>query len=151
MAWPKKRNGWQRKATKDRQRNKQPIGPAELEAELTKIRDVAPLPRHDRLYEFLTRVYRLAREAIKSPDLKKAILSKVRIHSRTPDNHAGYVIQAAVPHVNSKKRNEYMTALAYAYEKGVKPNDLKQFLKKTGGLDACCELWRKEYGNRAAS
>jgi hypothetical protein len=156
MTWPKKQNGWPVKTAKSRQSNRQksarakafkPIGPTELEAELEKIRDVAPLPRDDRLNKFLKRVYRLGLKALKSRALRIAIVSKVHLHPRAPENYAGYIIQAAAPHINPKDRYKYLTALTYAYEKNVKPNDLKEFLKKIGGLNKCCELWKKEYGN----
>jgi hypothetical protein len=45
--------------------------PVDLEAELEKVRNVAPRPpsSDDPIYQYLTRVYRLRRKVATSPDL----------------------------------------------------------------------------------
>jgi hypothetical protein len=127
--------------------------PTQLEAELAKLREVAPPPPppEDPLYKYLRLVYRLRRKVASSAELQNAIKSFHAAHfPRTLQQYAAFIIQmTAGDHVRSKKRYKYVTALEYAFSNNVKSEDLTAFIKKQGGLNKCVELWNKSHGSRS--
>jgi hypothetical protein len=157
MAWPKKQSGWKTKAVKSRQRNKQKSAPAkapkpavsaELEPELAKIRDVAPLQRVDRLNKFLERVLDLRLKVESTVQLRDAIKSLPSLYyPRTLKNFTAVIIQLTAPHVTANMRNKYVNTLEYAFHEGIKPNGLVEFIQRNT-LNGCCDLWKKKYGKK---
>jgi hypothetical protein len=124
--------------------------PADLEAELTKVREAAPPPPTD-IYKYLKRVYRLRRMVENSPDLQEAIKAKhAAHHPRTLKNYTGVIIQLTGPdHIKSKMRHKYVTALEYAFREQIKAKDLVEFIHEHGGLNEVGKLWKKKYGPAA--
>ena len=128
--------------------------PADLEAELDKVRKAAPPPPiEDPIYEYLKRVYRLRRKVASSPDLQEALkdLHK-KHHPRTLQQYAAVIIElTAGGRVSRNRKNKYVTALNYAYREGVAPKDLIGFVQKNGGLNKCGDLFRKKHRQRTSS
>ncbi len=126
--------------------------PADLEAELEKVRKAAPPPpsSDDPIYNYLQRVYRLRRKLATSPELQQAIidvdaalrLTKSIIYTRV-------IIELTAPHVSTKMKYKYVTVLQYALKEGVKANDFVEFVKKRGGLNKCVDRWSQKYGRAA--
>jgi hypothetical protein len=127
--------------------------PAELEAELSKVRKAAPPPpTDDPIYQYLRRVYRLRCKVETSPELKKAIKTRhAALHPKTLKNYAGIIIQLTAPGITSKMKHKYVTALECAFKEGIKSKDLETFIKEQGGLNKCGELWSKKYGRSRRS
>jgi hypothetical protein len=125
--------------------------PADLEAELTNVREAAPPPpSDDPIYKYLRRVYRLRRKVDKSPDLQEAIKAKhAAHHPRTLKNYAGVIIQLTGPDITSNMKHKYVTALEYAFRDGIKVKDLVEFIKEQGGLNKFSKLWKKKFGRSA--
>jgi hypothetical protein len=125
--------------------------PADFEAELAKVRKTAPPPSDDPIYKYLRRVYRLRRKAEKSPELQEAIKAKrTAHHPNVSTNSIRMIIQlTAGDHVTNKMKHKYTAALHYAFEKGIKSENLESFIKEHGGINKCVELWSKTYGPAA--
>jgi len=125
--------------------------PADLEAELDKVRKAAPPPpSDDPIYKYLSRVYRLQRKIASSSDWQKVIQRYRGAHaSRTSKKYPSVVIKlTAGDHITSNMKYKYVTALEYAFAKNVESKNLKDFIKQRGGLNKCVELWNKKHGGR---
>jgi hypothetical protein len=117
--------------------------PAELEAELAKVREAAP----QKIYNYLRRVYRLRRKLTKTSEWQDTLRDFGDAHHRQiSTNYIRLIIQLTAPHVTTGMKHKYTAALQYALEKGIKSNDLEKFIKEQGGLNECVELWSKKYG-----
>ncbi len=125
--------------------------PAELEAELTKVREAAPPPSDDLIYKYLRRVYGLRRELTDKPEWEDALRDfRQAHHSRISTRYIRFIIElTANDHVTSKMKHKYFAVLQYAFEKGIKPKNLESFIKEQGGINECVELWSKTYGPAA--
>ena len=126
--------------------------PAELEAELDKVRNAAPpSPSDDPIYKYLRRVYGLRRMVASSPEFQKAIQTHHQAYyPKTLAQYGAVIIQmTAGDHVTSKMKHKYATTLEYAYNKDIKPKNLESFIKEQGGINKCVELWSKTYGRSA--
>ena len=124
--------------------------PADLEAELDKVRKAAPPPpSDDPIYTYLRRVYRLRQKLESSPKWKKAIqeyhtANRLRIEK----NYIRFIIQrTSGDHVKDGMKNKYKVTLDLASKEGVKPLDVIAFIKKRGGLNKCRDLWKNKYGS----
>ena len=125
--------------------------PADLEAELEKVRALAPPPpSDDPIYEYLTSVYRLRCKVASSTELQNALKAYHKAHSpKTLQQYAAVIIQmTAGDHVTSNMKYKYVIALDYAFANKVKPKGLKAFIKQQGGFNKCVALWRKKYGGK---
>ncbi len=123
--------------------------PADLKAELDKIREVAPPPPTvDPLYKYLRRVYRLRQKLETSHEWQDAVVRYHNVHRlRLKENYVRFIIQqTAGDHVTDKMKNKYKIALQLALEEAIKPVDVIAFIKKHGGLNGCIELWKEKYG-----
>jgi hypothetical protein len=128
--------------------------PADLEAALAKVRKAAPPPpSDDPIYKYLERVYRLRQKVEKSPELQEAIKAeRAAHHPKLSTKYIRLIIElTAGDHVTNKMKHKYTVTLQYAFTKGVKAEDLIEFIKKQGGLNKCVELWSKNYGRSAAA
>lgn len=115
--------------------------PAELEAELAKVREAAPPPQ--KIYEYLRRVYRLRCKVASSPEWQKAIKTYHQAHCpKTLQQYVGVIIEMTNDHVHRAMKHKYTTTLEYAFKEGIKSKDLKAFIKKPGGLNECVETAR---------
>jgi hypothetical protein len=126
--------------------------PADLEAELTKVREAAPppAPKEDPTYKYLRSVYRLRRKVETSPELQEAIKAKhAEHHPRTSRTYAGVIIQLTGPDITSKNKHKYVTALEYAFREGIRAKDVVEFIKEHGGLSKFSKLWKMKYGPAA--
>jgi hypothetical protein len=136
------RNNW------GRRKSSRPSLPADLDAQLKKVRSTAPPPPppDDLLYKYLTRVYRLERQIASSSDWQLAIRKYHAAHApRTLKNYAGIIINLTADHVTSKTKHKYVTALEYASADDVQPENLQTFIQQQGGLNKCVELWNQKY------
>lgn len=125
--------------------------PADLEAELEKLRASAPPPPSDApIYAYLEHVYELQKKIAGSSEWEKAMRNYHSTHaSRTLKNFAGLIFSlTADDHITSAMKYKYITALEYASANHVKPKDLKSFVKKCGGFNKCVELWNQKYGTK---
>ena len=124
--------------------------PADLEAELEKVRALAPPPpSDDPIYKHLRRVYRLWHKLENSPKWKKAVQKYHKAHGlRIEKHYIRFIIQqTAGDHVKDGMKHKYKATLDLASEEGVKPTDVIAFIKKQGGLNKCVDLWKKKYGS----
>ncbi len=124
--------------------------PADLETELTKVREVAPPPPSaDPIYKYLKRVYRLWHKLEGSPEWKKIIQKYHEAHRlRIEKNYIRFIIErTAGDHVTDNMKHKYKVAIDLAFEEGVEPGGVIAFIKKQGGLNKCVELWHKKYGS----
>ena len=125
--------------------------PAELEAELDKVREAAPPPSDDPIYKYLRRVYGLRCELADKPEWEDALRHfRQAHHPRISTRYIRLIIElTANDHVTSKMKHKYFAVLHYAFEKGIKPKDLEAFIKKQDGINKCVELWSETYGPAA--
>ena len=124
--------------------------PADLEAELEKVRKLAPPPpSDDPIYKYLRRVYRLWHKLESSPSWKKAVQKYHKAHRlRIEKNYIRFIIQrTSGDHVKDGMKHKYKVTLRPGFQRGVKPLDVIAFIKKRGGLNKCRDLWKNKYGS----
>jgi hypothetical protein len=124
--------------------------PADLEAELDKVRAAAPPPpTEDPIYKYLARVYELWDALEGATEWKEAVKRYHKTHRlRIKKDYIRFIIeQTAGNHVTDQRKHKYTVTLQYALQKGLKPAGVVAFIKKNGGINECVELWQKKYGN----
>ena len=124
--------------------------PADLEAELDKMRALAPPPpSDDPIYKHLRRVYRLWHKVESSPKWKTAIQKYHKASGlRIEKHYIRFIIQrTAGDHVKDNMKHKYKVILDLAFEEGIKPEDVVDFFKKQGGINKCVDLWKDKYGS----
>jgi hypothetical protein len=90
--------------------------PAELEAELAKVRAAAPPPQ--KIYKYLRRVYRLRRKLTKTSEWQDTLRDFGNAHHRQiSTNYIRLIIQLTAPHVTTGMKHKYTAALQYALER----------------------------------
>jgi hypothetical protein len=125
--------------------------PADLEAELAKVRKAAPPPSDDPIYKYLRRVYGLRCELTDKPEWEDNLRYFWQAHHpRISTSYIRLIIElTANDHVTSKMKHKYFAVLRYAFKKGIKPENLESFIKEQDGINKCVELWSKTYGPAA--
>ena len=95
--------------------------PADLEAELDKVRKAAPPPpSDDPIYKYLRRVYRLWHKLENSPSWKKAVQKYHKAHRlRIEKNYIRFIIQrTSGDHVKDGMKHKYKVTLDLASREG---------------------------------
>ena len=133
------------------QRKRVPVTlPADLEAELKKVRALAPPPpSDDPIYKHLRRVYRLWHKLERSPRWKKAVQKYHKAHRlRIKKHYIRFIIQrTSGDYVKDGMKHKYKVTLDLASNERVKPTDVIAFIKQQGGINKCVDLWKKKYGS----
>jgi hypothetical protein len=128
--------------------------PAELEAELAKVRKAAPPPpsENEPIYKYLKRVYVLCRNLAKKTELHDTLrdFAKNNYPKLSTDDIRLIVELTAPEHFTAKTKYKYISVLKLAFEEDVHSKDLIKDIKKHGGLNACVDLYIKYYGRSAA-
>jgi len=124
--------------------------PADLEAELDKVREIAPPPPppEDMIYKYWNAIYRLRQKLESSPEWKNAVEKYHKAHRmRIETNYIRFIIeQTAADHVIDNMKNKYKVTLQLALREGIKPMNVIAFIKRNGRLNGCVELWKQKYG-----
>ena len=124
--------------------------PADLEAELDKVRALAPPPPppEDMIHKYWNTIYQLRQKLESSPEWKNAVEKHHEAHRlRIETNYIRFIIeQTAGDHVADKMKNKYKVTLQLALREGIKPRDVIAFIKRNRGLNGCVELWKQKYG-----
>jgi hypothetical protein len=132
-------------------RKKNPVTlPADLEAELAKVREVAPPPpSDDPIYKYLKGVYRLRYKLECSPEWKKIVQKYHNARRlRIEKNYTRFIIErTAGDHLTDNMKHKYKVAIDLAFKERIEPAGVIAFIKKQGGLNKCVELWNKKYGS----
>ena len=133
------------------QRKRVPVTlPADLEAELKKVREVAPPPpTEEPIYKYLKRVYELRQKLEDSDEWKDAVDKYHKAHRlRIEKNYVRFIIQQTTgDHVTYQRTNNYKFTLQVALREGIKPADVADFFKKQGSIKKCVALWKSKYGS----
>jgi hypothetical protein len=133
------------------QRKRVPVTlPADLEAELDKVRKAAPPPpSDDPIYKYLRHVYRLRQKLESSPEWQAAVGNYHKAHRlRIEKNYIRFIIQlTAGDYVTDNMKNKYKVTLQLALKEGIRPVEVIAFVKNHGGLNKCVGLWKNKYGS----
>jgi hypothetical protein len=120
----------------------------DLDAELAKIREVAPPPPDDAVYMYLRKIYRL-RITVGDDELPPDLQAKFKRLKKTMDrkilkNYFRVIIEAtAGDNIGHKVRWKYSNALSEAYHNDVSEKSLKKFIRGNGGINKTSEIYTK--------
>jgi hypothetical protein len=108
--------------------------------DLANVKKKAPPPPEETTYRWLRAVYRMVRKNRPpySPQQKEKLNALERSVSTRMRSIERLIIELTAPtHVTRKMRWKYAVTLNYARSRNIKTEDLIEFIKKKGGINAC--------------